>query len=124
MADLNEMLQKQVLYRLPHMEQVTLQKDILYKTVGDIALQIDVYTPPTASSAPPIPAVIFIGGDGPAHITLLQLKESGQYTSWGQLVAASGMIAITYSGNHSLHAGVSEKPPADDLIATIRAPIS
>jgi acetyl esterase/lipase len=106
MADLNEMLQKQVLYRLPQMEQVTLQKDVHYKTVGDVTLQIDIYTPPAASGASPLPAVIFIGGDAPEHITL-RLKDSGQYISWGRLVAASGMIAIT-TNHRSIH-----RPPND-----------
>ena len=89
MADLNEMLQKQVLYSLPEMQQVTIQKDVLYKTVDDIALQIDIYTPPAATETSPLPAVIFIGGDAPESITL-RLRESGPYTSWGRLVAASG----------------------------------
>ena len=106
MADLNEMLQKQVLYTLPQMEQVTVQKDILYKTVGDIALQIDIYTPPAATGASPLPAVIFIGGDAPEPITL-RLRESGPYTSWGRLVAASGMKAIT-TNHRSIH-----RPPND-----------
>lgn len=106
MADLNEMLQKQVLYSLPRMEQAVIQKDILYKTIDDIPLQIDIYTPPAASGASPLPAVIFIGGDAPEHITL-RLKDSGQYTSWGRLVAASGMIAIT-TNHRAIH-----RPPSD-----------
>lgn len=83
-----------------------IQKDILHKTVGDIALQIDIYTPPAATGASPLPAVIFIGGDAPEHITLC-LKECGHYTSWGRLVAASEIIAIT-TNHRSIH-----QPPND-----------
>jgi acetyl esterase/lipase len=79
------------------MDLSKIQKDITYKIVDDIDLTLDVYYPHNFQQGDRLPAVILIHGDdqGPlfAHI-----KEQKQYTSWGQLIAASGLIAIT--ANH------------------------
>jgi len=52
---------------------------------------MDIYRPPAASRSLLLPAVIFISGIGS-----LDLPDWGQNAGWGRLVAASGLIGITY----------------------------
>jgi acetyl esterase/lipase len=61
---------------------------------------MDLYSPPNAQSGARIPAVIFVAGYSDVGIQKMlgcKLKEMGSYISWAQLVAASGLVAITYS---------------------------
>jgi acetyl esterase/lipase len=87
--------QKLVVYSLPTMDETIVQKDIVYKTVNGEDLLMDVYYPPDYEGETRLPAVIFVHGDGMEEI-LPSIKDSGQYVSWGQLVAASGLIGITF----------------------------
>ena len=86
-----------VVYTLPAMEAANIHKDITYKTVEDIDLKLDVYYPYDLQKGDRLPAVILIHGDGQEPL-FASVKDQGQYTSWGQLIAASGLIAIT--ANH------------------------
>jgi hypothetical protein len=49
-----------------------------------------------------LPAVIFIGGDGPEEATLHQLKRSAQYMGWGRVVAANGLVGLV-TNHRSIH---------------------
>jgi dienelactone hydrolase len=83
---------KRVVYRVPGMESVDVRRD-----VGPLAM--DVYYPSESRGAR-LPAVIFVSGySDPGFQAMIgcKLKEMGSYVSWGELTAASGMIAITYS---------------------------
>jgi dienelactone hydrolase len=83
-----------VVYNLPGMDQVTLA-NIEYKD----GLTMDVYYPPDFDFTQDLPVVIFVNGFVDEEIKQMigcKLKDSGIYISWGQLVAASGMIAATY----------------------------
>jgi len=60
---------------------------------------MDLYRPRDVDAATRLPAVVFVTGysDLGAERTLgCKLKEMESYITWGKLVAASGMIAITY----------------------------
>jgi hypothetical protein len=83
-----------VFFTLPGMDQVTVA-NVPYKE----DLTMDVYYPPGFDFSSPVPAVIFVNGSGdPALISLWgsKFKEWSSYISWGQLVAASGLIGINY----------------------------
>jgi acetyl esterase/lipase len=85
---------KPLVYRVPGMEQVQTRKDIPYRTVAGKPMLADVYSPPGAPSGA-LPVVFFIHGgvdDSPPRP-----KDWGMYQSWGKLVAASGMIAVTFN---------------------------
>lgn len=96
MVDFNEMLKKRIVYEIPAMEQTRSLENSVYKTVDGMDLLLDVYYPMDLRAGEQRPAVLFIHGLGPAEI-VRHIKDSGQYVSWGQLIAASGLIAVTFN---------------------------
>ena len=104
--------QSSVVYTLPEMDQITLA-NIEYKE----GLTMDIYYPLDFDFTQNLPVVIFVNGfvdEESEKMFGSKLKDSGIYISWGQLVAASGMIAIAYE---------TYDPDVDvhDLINYIRA---
>jgi len=91
---------QRVVYSITNMEQVDIKKNITYKTVDGTELQMDVYYPPDFQAGFRRPAVIFIHGDPPPD-RVVHSKDMGQYLSWGQLTAASGLIAVTFNHRSS-----------------------
>lgn len=80
------------------MDDVIIRRDLLYKET----LTIDLYYPPdTGEDARSLaPAVLFVTGfpaAGVRRILGCEAKEMESYISWGRLVAASGMVGITYA---------------------------
>ena len=68
---------------------------------------MDLYYPHGAGPGALSPAVVFVTGfrdAGAQRMLGCRFKEMGSYISWAQLVAASGMAAITY---------VNDQPAAD-----------
>src|SRR3954447_202706 len=104
---------KTVVYQIPGMEAVTVRRDVVYQAaeaIGDRtedrtkdsndALTLDLYSPPDAGSGARVPAVVIVAGypDAGFQRTVgCRFKEMGSSTSWGRLIAASGMVAITYA---------------------------
>ncbi len=120
-AAFTEMTKKRVVYAIPGMEQVDVQKNITYKTIDGKPLQIDVYYPIDLQKTPQRPAVTFVHGDAPPEF-LKAAKDWGVYVSYGQLIAASGLIGITFNhrsteGFTKIHEVASD---IDDLISYIR----
>jgi hypothetical protein len=96
----HEMTRKTVVLELPGMDAVTIQRDVPYQATESGALTMDLYRPAASSSAAPLPAVVFVSGyPDPGFERMLgcKLKDMGHYISWGRLVAASGLMAVTYS---------------------------
>jgi acetyl esterase/lipase len=100
MKDIKEILKKRIVYEVDNMKNVEVYKNIGYKNVNDKELKMDIYMPPEINNSYKYPTVILVHGDGPAEI-LEDIKDSGQYVSLGQLVAASGFIAITFNHRSS-----------------------
>lgn len=118
---LKALIPKRIVYTVPAMEKVLVQKDLVYKQVGGTELKLDIYSPPFAQQHKPLPAIIFIhGGYLPANL-LTKPKEWGIYNSYGQLAATSGFIAVTfnyrYYGWQSL---VDAQNDIIDLISYVR----
>ena len=76
--------------QLPGMESAAVRRDVVYKMVDGRALELDVYSP--AGAPQKRAAVLFVHGyPVPPG---LKLKNGGQYVSWAQLVAASGLVGV------------------------------
>jgi hypothetical protein len=96
----NEITKKRVVYHLPAADAVRIDRDVEYRTSDAGVLTMDIYFPLEWKSEARTPAVIFVSGYSDAgfeRILGCKLKEMESYVSWGQLMAASGMVAITYS---------------------------
>jgi dienelactone hydrolase len=91
---------RMVVYRIPGMDGVTIRRDVEYRATDAGALTMDLYYPPDAKSGARTPAVVFVSGfSDPGYQKALgcRFKEMGSSISWGQLTAASGLVAITYT---------------------------
>ena len=89
---LEEMIRMRIVFSVPGMDGVRVQRNLEYKAADDQPLHMDVYAPP----GPPRsrPAVILIHG-GP--IPIAGAKNMGVFVSYGELLAASGFAAITFN---------------------------
>jgi acetyl esterase/lipase len=76
------------------MDKVIVKTDLKYTSTNDSNLLMDVYIPPGLAKGERRPAVVFIHGGAGAQF---KPKDWGVYKSWGRLIAASGMIAITFT---------------------------
>lgn len=103
-----DMRKMEVVYKLPEMSKVTVQKGIVYKSTEEKDLAIDLYVPPSLNENDKLPAVIFALG-----YPDFNLHEMQSYISWGKLVASNGMVGINYE---------TSDPVADlsDLVTYIR----
>src|SRR5262252_9434810 len=91
-AKLAEVARKQVVYRIPGMDDVRVRRDIVYKTAASGPLLMDLYDPPAASRMP-VPLVpIVLGYPDPQS----DGRMFGPLTSWARLIAMSGMAAAIY----------------------------
>lgn len=118
MPDLTE-FSRVIHYEIPAGTQVTVRRDLVYKTVEDLTLRADVYIPEEAGA--PLPAVIFVHGDA-APERIRDSKDSGQYRSWAHAVASRGMAAVTFNHRSSHRRTRTEEPASDvaDLLAFVR----
>lgn len=91
---MSEIVNMPVVYRVPGMAKVIVKSDLKYTTANDPNLLMDVYLPPGLRKGERRPAVVFIHGGAGAQF---KPKDWGIYKSWGRLVAASGMIAVTFT---------------------------
>ncbi len=110
----NDMTKRRILYHLPGVDAVAIRRDVEYKTTDAGALTLDVYRPPDSESDARIPAVVFVNGfpdPGMVQFFGCRLKDMGSYISWGELTAASGVAAITYT---------TGMDPAGDLHALLQ----
>ena len=100
---LNPIAQKRLVHSVPGMEAVLVRREQADGHAGEDSVEIDVYYPPTTESGRDCPAVLFVTGfpdAGAQRMLGCRLKEMGAYVSWAQLVAASGLVAITYANTN------------------------
>ncbi len=96
----NDISKKKVVYEMPGMDAVTIRRDVEYQETDAGALTMDIYYPPDWKSGAQTPAVVIVTGYpdlGFAAKVGCKFKEMGSSVSWGQLMAASGLVAITYT---------------------------
>src|SRR5688500_11379369 len=83
-----------VVITLPGMDQVQVTKDLRYSDRTEPHLAMDVYRPAGLKPGERRGAVIFIHGGGPPGAPM---KEMGVYTSYGRLMAAQGLVGVTFT---------------------------
>jgi len=101
-----------VVYTMSTANAVKIRRDQAYRPTEAGALAMDVYYPGDASDGASTPAVVFVTGFsdvGAARMFGCSMKDMGSYISWAQLVAASGMVAVTYTN----------REPATDVHAVL-----
>ena len=107
--------QKRIVYSVPGMDRVRVERDVTYRTVDGAALKMDVYLPPDLAAADRRPVVFFVHG-GPVPPDL-GAKNLGVFRSYGELVAASGFVGVTF--NHRLHDVKDYERSGQDVAAAI-----
>jgi acetyl esterase/lipase len=112
-----EMIRMRVVLRVPGMDEVGIRRDLVYKTASGEALHMDVFSPEEPPE--PRPGVILVHG-GPIPRT--GAKNMGVFLSYGELLAASGFVAVSF--DHRFLA--PERLPdagsdVADLVAHVRA---
>ena len=108
-----DILKKVVVYRIPGMEAVKVLRDVEYKEGDAGALTMDIYYPSDRESGSRTPAVVVVAGypdPGFQKMIGCRFKEMGSNISWGRLMAASGLVAITYTN----------REPATDIHALLQ----
>jgi acetyl esterase/lipase len=92
---LAHVMNARLVYHLPGEDHVPVIKNVPFKTVDDLSLYLDVYTPADLHPTDMRPAVLFVSGDTPPEY-ILGVKDWGVYVGWGRLVAAAGLIGIPF----------------------------
>ncbi|WP_437547701.1 hypothetical protein WME97_47260 [Sorangium sp. So ce367] len=108
-SERDKMMKRTAVLEIPGMDAVILRRDIAYQATDAGALTFDLYAPPTAVAVARAPAVVFVSGypdPGFESVFGCKRKEIGQSTSWGRLVAASGLVGVNYTNREpsDLHA--------------------
>lgn len=93
MPDLEEMFKKEVVYKTDDTHKINVQKNFVYHSKKNRKLLMDLYTPIIKSESNS-PVVLLIHGEAKS---IHNMKDAGQYCSWGKLIAASGLSAITFN---------------------------
>lgn len=91
---MREIVMAPVVYTVVGAEKVNVKTNLKYTDAKDPNLLMDVYTPPGISKSAKLPAVIFVHGAAGSEFTP---KDWGIYTSWGRIIGASGMAAVTFT---------------------------
>jgi hypothetical protein len=102
MTEQDHISRKRVVYSIRGAEDVVVHRDVEYRRSADERLTLDVYYPPQAKDRDRFGAVVFVTGfrdRGAEKMFGCKFKEMGSYISWAQLVAASGMVAVTYTND-------------------------
>ena len=103
--------ERPVVYQIPGMEKVQVKKGVVYKTVNDTSLALDIYYPPGFDNKTKLPLVIFVNGAGIPDIPNWRV-----YQDWAKLAAVSGLIAINYQSRPG-----RSFMDSDELIAYVRS---
>jgi acetyl esterase/lipase len=107
--------QMAVVYRVPGMDAVHVRRNVVYRTVGETRLELDVYSPPDAAAGGRRPTVILIHG-GPVPPGT-RAKDWAVFVSYGRILAASGFTAVSF--NHRFHGPGALADAAGDVAAAV-----
>jgi acetyl esterase/lipase len=116
-AWIKELAAKRIVYSVPGIGRIKVRNDLIYKRINGEELKMDVYSPAGLHRFARRPAVIFIhGGRIPRNLRTTP-KQWGAYISFGQLVAASGFVGITF--NHRFYSWESLSDSQSDVMDLI-----
>jgi hypothetical protein len=100
-----------VVYAIPGMGDATVRRDVEYRNTDAGALTMDVYYPSHSNDEHRLPAIVLVAGYSDVGMQKVlgwcKFKETAMSVSWGQLAAASGVVAIAYANREpttDLHA--------------------
>jgi acetyl esterase/lipase len=113
---MREIVMMPVVLKVPDMDKVKVRADLKYTDAADKNLLMDVYTPPNLQKGEKLPAVIFVHGGAGSEFTA---KDWGIYTSWGRLIGASGLAAVTFT-----HRLAPQRKSFDDSAGDLDAAIN
>ena len=82
MLDLNRLYEERVVYSIPGMEQARVREDLVYRSLDEGELKLDIYYPPNYTPGTPLPAAVLVHGDWPPHI-IQHSKDLGVYVPGG-----------------------------------------
>ena len=102
---------KRVVYAIAGMARTPVRKDLVYRTTAAGPLTLDLYAPQDQGHRPPV--VVLVAGYNDAGFEKVfgnRFKETDMVVSWAQLLAASGLAAVTYTN----------REPAADLEAVLQ----
>jgi hypothetical protein len=91
--------QKRVLHDMPGTADVEVRRASRYSAADTDTHTLDIYYPPHWTGAS-LPAVVLVSGlpDAGAMAFLgCRIKDMESFVSWGRLIAASGVIAVTHT---------------------------
>jgi acetyl esterase/lipase len=91
---------KKVLYAMPGTDAVIVRKDVAYRAIDAGELPMDLYYPPDSKDGARAPTVIMVTGYsdiGAQKMLGCNFNEMESFVSWGRLMAASGLVAVTYT---------------------------
>lgn len=100
-----------LVYKHPDMGKVDSKKDIVYKAANDKQLKMDIYYPLGKKDASEASTVLLIHGIAPIE----SMKDTEVYNSWGRLIAANGLTAVTFNWRPS-----SKQNDVYDMIKYLR----
>lgn len=104
--------QHRIVYTIPGMDAVRVQRDLTYKRDNGTDLKMDIYLPPAQSKIPLLPGVLLLHGGG-LPSTMVSAKDWSVFVSYGQLLAASGLVAVTF--NHRFSSPEEVRVAAQDV---------
>lgn len=104
-----------VVYTVAGMDKVKIIGNLKYTKSNDPNILMDVYQPPDLSKNEKRPAVIFIHYAAKPEYTP---KDWGIFTSWGRLIAASGLVGVNFT-NRLEYPEKSLENAAQDVSAAI-----
>jgi acetyl esterase/lipase len=117
MPSFEEMARMRVVLAVPGMDAVSTRRDLVYKTAAGEPLHMDVYAPPGPPR--PRPVVVLVHG-GP--IPRLGARRMGVFVSYGELLAASGFVAVAFDHRFLAPDRLSDAgADVADLLAHVRA---
>jgi hypothetical protein len=112
MSERHEITKKRVIYEMAGTDAVEIHRGIEYRRDDSGPLTMDVYYPAQAGSVSRGAVVFIIGFSdiGARRVIGCSANEMESFISWGRLVAASGLVAVTYT---------TGLDPAADAIAIV-----
>jgi acetyl esterase/lipase len=121
MLDLERLYAERVVYSISGMDKVGVRENLVYRTLEDQELKLDIYYPIDYRPGQKLPAAILVHGEWPPHI-IRHSKDLGVYITWGQLIAASGLIAVNFNHRATERLTKVEDAASDvaNLVAYVR----
>lgn len=99
------MKEKRIVY--PVLEEIKSHKDIIYKSVRNVPLTLDVFTPVNKANTP----VVLLVHGGPVKAS--DIKDWGVFQSWGELIASKGLACAVI--NHRFNDAKSYEVAESDI---------